>query len=760
LQPLAEDQLFTELTTIFAEQHRPEGDATIISEAFAYARIKHEGQFRKNKQNYIVHPVSVAILLAKIPADTATVCAAILHDVLEDTDGTAEEIRSRFGPDVLKIVEGVTKLGQFQFESKLERHAENFRKMFLAMANDVRVVLLKLADRLHNMQTLELMAPEKQVKKARETLDVFAPLANRMGMGKWKVELEDLAFKYSEPQAYAKLLEEVRDNEQDWKTSIESMQEKLNLALQQLQIEGRIYGRVKHYYSIYKKMNQYQKQFHDLYDLGALRMIVHNEKECYEALGLVHSQYKPVPGRFKDYIAMPKSNLYQSLHTTVIGPVGRPIEVQIRTEEMHLIAEYGIAAHWRYKESGESVTAESLEEKKLSWLKQMLEMKEESSDAMEYVENVKLDLFRDEVFVFTPKGDVYDLPLGATPIDFAYRIHTHVGNTTTGSLVNGRIVTLDYQLRNGDIVEIITNKKASPRLDWIKFVQTQHARSCIRQWFKKNFKEEHIEQGKVLLEAELTRAIVDELGKNGKMLEIAVQLNYTKVEDMYLALGYGELSLPRIVNRVRKERQQLQQQKEATAQGKEKDTDILNLVNTTSPNLFQRRKGKKQEEIEGLQGMLYHFAKCCVPLPGDLIVGVITRSRGVMIHRDDCINLSHVDPDRFMTIRWADPVAGENKKTYHATRLEIHVFDRVGIFKDVLTRIAESKTNVSDARVKILDNNTALIEITVDILDIAHLEKIKRDICKISDVISATRAQARSLKTSTPQQPSHESPEG
>ncbi len=731
-----EEQLYQKLDGILQEQGRNGEERQQVRKAFEIARHKHEGQLRKNQEKYIVHPLHVAIMLAGIPVDTATICAALLHDVLEDTETTRDELLQVFGEDVVTIVEGVTKLGKFQFESKAERNAENFRKMFLAMANDIRIILLKLADRLHNMQTLEHMPREKQIKTARETLEVFAPLANRMGMGKWRAELEDLALKYIEPEEFQALSDQVAGSLQEWEDSIQEMQAKLQEHLGQLHLHPRIYGRIKNYFSIYKKMKRYQKQIQDVYDLGALRIIVDSEKECYEALGVVHSHYKPIPGRFKDYIAMPKSNLYQSLHTTIIGPKGRPIEVQIRTHEMHRLAEYGVAAHWRYKEAGSSVTATSADEQKLSWLKQMLELKDASTDAQEYMDNVKLDLFRDEVFVFTPRGDVFDLPQGATPLDFAYRVHTQVGNTCTGAMVNGRIVPLDYQLHNGDIVEILTNKKSSPRLDWIKLVQTPHARTCIRQWFKKNFKEEHIEQGKMLLEAELSRATIDELIKSGKMAEIAQQLNYTKLDDLFLAIGYGEVSLPRILNRVKKDKQK-------------DERTLAALEALTSPNAYRRRKSAAKEEIQGLEGMLYHLAKCCGPLPGDQIIGVVTRSRGVMIHRDDCINLQHVNPGRVMEVSWTSSSnAHENtlKKSTHPVRMEVHVIDRLGIFKDVLSRIADTNTNVSNARVKMLPNNTALIEITVDISDLEHFEKVKRAIAKLSDVISVTRAQIRPLK--------------
>ncbi|MBY0402357.1 MAG: TGS domain-containing protein, partial [Cyanobacteria bacterium] len=456
-------------------------------------------------------------------------------------------------------------------------------------------------------------------------------------------------------------------------------------------------------------------------DISAVRIIVSSETECYEVLGVIHNAFTPIPGRFKDYIAMPKSNLYQSLHTTVIGPYGRPLEVQIRTHEMHRIAEYGIAAHWKYKESGGSVSAASDDEKKLSWLKQMVEFKDNADDAQEYVDSVKLDLFRDEVFVFTPKGKVVDLPKGSTPVDFAYRIHTEVGNTCTGSMVNGKIVQLNHVLRNGDIVEIITTKKSTPRLDWIKFVQTQQAKGRIRQWYKRNFREEHEQQGKQLLEAELTRAIVEEITRSGKLLEISKELNYTNLEDLYLALGYGELNLTRVVNRIKRE-----------------EPSEWMLPSFKPRAVIRKESGKG--EIDGLKGMLYHLAKCCMPVPGEPIVGVVTRSRGVMIHREGCINLNHVNPDRQMFIGWE----GEAEKVAtHSVKLEINVIDRLGVFKDILIRISDTNTNLADAKVKALADNTAIIEVTVDIHNLDHLERLKNEIQKVSDVLSVRRFQTR-----------------
>jgi RelA/SpoT family (p)ppGpp synthetase len=719
---LPEHQLLQQLLTVIKEQNRSTQDGETVLQAFRYAEEKHSGQRRKNAENYIVHPVSVALILAAIPVDTPTVVAALLHDVLEDTNATSPEITQQFGDQVLKIVEGVTKLGKFEFSSKEDRQAENFRKMFLAMADDIRVIMLKLADRLHNMRTLCFMTPEKQVKIAAETLEIFAPLANRMGMGKIRAELEDLSLKYLSPEKYQEIESEISHTQEEREKTIEVVTDKIGQQLQEIDVEANIYGRVKNYYSIYKKMLTQQKKVHDIYDISAVRILVHSEKECYEALGLIHHAFTPIPGRFKDYIAMPKSNLYQSLHTTVIGPYGRPLEVQIRTHDMHRIAEYGIAAHWRYKESGTSVAAQSEEEQKLSWLKQMIEIKDNADDAREYVDSVKLDLFRDEVFVFTPKGKVVDLPTGSTPVDFAYRIHTEVGNRCTGAMVNDKIVPLNHVLHNGDIVEIITNKKANPRLDWIKFVQTQQAKGRIRQWYKRNFREEHEVQGRHMLEAELSKSTLDELIRSGKFLEVAKELNYTTMEDLYLAVGYGELNLMRVVNRLKRE----------------DNTDLLTQRLRPRPSL--RKSSDKKSGIQGLKGMLYNLAKCCMPVPGEPIVGVVTRARGVMIHREDCINLNHVNPERQMEIAWEHE---SDKVAHHSVKLEINVIDRVGVLKDILTQIADTNTNLTDAKVRNLPDKSAIIEVTVDIQNLDHLDRIKNSILKVNDVITVRRHQPK-----------------
>lgn len=715
---LKEDELFRQLLEILRGQERPETDIRLVTEAFEYARRMHEGQYRKNNENYIVHPVSVAIILAKIPVDTPTVMGALLHDVIEDTPSTSADIQERFGEEVLKLVEGVTKLGKFEFASKEDAHAENFRKMFLAMADDVRVIMLKLADRLHNMQTLEHMKPEKQAKTATETIEIFAPLANRMGMGKIRAELEDLSLRYLDAPKYGEIEEEIAHTQEERQNTIHLVIEKIKDQLSAMSIEAKIYGRVKNYYSIYKKMQTQQKKVHEVYDISAVRVIVNCERECYEVLGVIHHAFTPIPGRFKDYIAMPKSNLYQSLHTTVIGPYGRPLEVQIRTWDMHRIAEYGIAAHWKYKECGASELAQTAEEQKMSWLRQMVEMKEDVENAKEYVDSVKLDLFRDEVFVFTPKGRVVVLPRGATPVDFAYRIHTEVGNTCTGAKVNGRIVPLNHALKNGDIIEIITNKKSTPRLDWITFVQTQAAKSRIRQWYKKHYRDEHVEQGRKLLEAELTRAVVDEALKSGKLLKVAEELNYIALDDLLVAIGYGEINLTRVVNRLKQ---------------REPESDFDPLLHNFAARK-DRTPARPTKDIQGLEGMMYQNAKCCNPLPGEPIIGVVTRSRGVMIHRDDCVNLQHANPNRRMYVSWE----GE-QHSKHSVKLDIHVIDRVGVLKDILTKIADCNANLSNTKVKMLPDHTASIELTLEVEGLMHLDKVREAICRVNDVINVRR---------------------
>lgn len=707
-------QLFNQLNIILKQQQRPEQDIEKIRSAFNFADRLHEGQYRASEEPYILHPLEVACILADLQADTDTICAALLHDTLEDTETKPEEIKSLFGEDVLTLVNGVTKLSKFSFSSKEERQAENFRKMFLAMADDIRIIFLKLADRLHNMRTLNYMKSEKQVEIAKETIEIFVPLANRLGMGLIKTELEDLSLRYTNPEKYFEIAQLVAQAKTERDNTIQAIIEKIDTNLKNMHINAVITGRAKSYYSIYLKMSRKQMSYQDLYDITAVRIIVDNEKECYEVLGLIHSAFKPIPGRFKDYIAMPKNNMYRSLHTSVIGPRGKPLEVQIRTHEMHEIAEHGIAAHWRYKESGAPTKAVSKDEEKFSWLRKLVEIQNEIKDAKEYVDSVKLDLFSDEVFVFTPQGDVIDLPANAVPLDFAYKIHTEIGHRCIGAMVNGRIVTLDTKLNNGDIVEILTGKQAKPRLDWINIVVTNQAKSRIRGWFKKNHRDEHILQGRSNLEHELTKATVEDLIKEGKLLEIAKQMNYQTEDDLFASIGYGEVTVQKIVNKLK--------------------------VDQMAPKIrvSKASSAKSSKAIEGLEGMLHHFSRCCSPVPGEPIVGVVTRSRGVSVHREDCKSLQIVDGERVIPIAWNQT---DSNKTY-VTKLYIETIDRIGIFKDVLGKIADSRTNITHATIKRKGKDFATIELSIEIANIDHLNKLIGSINTVSDVVSVKRQQS------------------
>ena len=701
--------LFDDVKKMIAE--RPKDDQDRIEKAFLFARHLHEGQFRVSEEPYIIHPVEVAKILINLKADTDTVIAAFLHDILEDTDTQPETIEKEFGEDVLTLVQGVTKLGKYHFQSKEERQAENFRRMFIAMASDIRIIFLKLADRLHNMRTLNFMRPEKQKRIAQETLDVFAPLANRLGIGKIKAELEDLSLRYLHPDQYFEIVQLVSQTKDEREATVKVLMDKIAKDVKANGINAQITGRAKHYYSIYSKMKRLNISFHDLYDITAVRVIVDSEKECYEVLGLIHSQFKPIPGRFKDYIAMPKGNLYQSLHTSVIGPKMRPLEVQIRTHKMHEIAEYGVAAHWRYKEKG-SQKADNAADMQFSWMRKMVEYNQDMTNAEDYVNSVKLDIFSDQVFAFTPNGDVFDLPKKATPVDFAYRIHSDVGHKTIGALVNGRIVPLDTKLKNGDIVEILTSKQPAPRLDWLNFVVTKQAGQKIRQWFKKNNREAHVELGKTNLEHELTKAVLDEYVKNGSFEEVAKQMNYQSMEDLFAALGYGETTVNKIVNRIKKP----EENKRTYVEPKKKNT---------------------AKDIVGLDGLLYSFARCCSPIPGEPIVGVVTRSKGVSIHRLDCKTLEDVEPERLLDIQWANnPV----NKSY-STTIRVETQDKQGMLKDIIAAVSDNNTNINYANVKSKQNNIGIVELGIELDNITTLRKVITSLQSLPDVISVKRIQ-------------------
>lgn len=711
---MSEKPLFDDIKKILIEQNREPEEIEQIEKAYLFAKRLHEGQYRISEEPYIIHPVEVAKILVGLKVDSHTLQAAFLHDILEDTDTQPEEIEKLFGKDVLTLVQGVTKLGKLQFKSKEERQAENFRRLFIAMASDIRIVFLKLADRLHNMRTLNFMTTVKQQKIARETLDIFAPLANRLGIYKIKAELEDLSLRYLEPDKYFEIARLVSQTKASREETVKILIDKITADVKKAGINAQITGRAKHYYSIYSKMKRLNIAFHDLYDITAVRVIVDTEKECYEVLGLIHSQFKPIPGRFKDYIAMPKGNMYQSLHTSVIGPRSKPLEVQIRTWEMHEVAEYGIAAHWRYKEKG-SQKANNPTDMQFSWMRKLVEYDKDMSSAEDYVNSVKLDLFSDQVFAFTPNGDVFDLPVNATPVDFAYRIHSEVGNKTVGALINGRIAQLDTKLHNGDIVEILTSKTPAPRLDWLNFVVTKQASSKIKQWFKKNNREEHIQVGKDNLEHELTKAVFDDYMKSGEFDKVAKQMNYLSAEDLFAALGYGETTLNKIINKLKKPEP----------------------VKTPGTAFHGTTRKKSEKDIIGLEGLMYSIARCCSPIPGEPIVGVVTRAKGVTVHRMDCQMLEHIEPERLMDIRWS----GDNvNKTYNTT-IRVETAEKQGLLKDIIAAVSDNGTNINYANVKSKSGKVGIIELGIELDNIDTLKKVILSIQAIPDVYSVKRIQ-------------------
>lgn len=711
---MPEDSIFSEIKQKLVEQKRLPEDIKKIEQAYLYAKGLHEGQYRISEEPYIVHPCEVAKILIDLKADTNTVMAAFLHDILEDTDTKPEEIEEKFSTDVLNLVQGVTKLGKLQFKSTEERQAENFRKMFIAMANDIRIIFLKLADRLHNMRTLNFMATNKQQKIAQETLDIFAPLANRLGIGKIKAELEDLSLRYLYPEKYFEIAQLVSQKKAERELTVNLLIDKISQEVKRSGINAQITGRAKHYYSIYSKMNRLNLAFHDLYDITAVRIIVDSEKECYEVLGIIHSQFKPIPGRFKDYIAMPKGNMYQSLHTSVIGPRSKPLEVQIRTREMHEIAEYGVAAHWSYKEKG-SEKASKNSDVQFSWMRKMVEYDEDLTNAKDYVDSVKLDIFSDQVFAFTPNGDVFDLPINATPVDFSYRIHTDVGHRTVGALVNGRIAQLDTKLKNGDIVEILTSKQPAPRLDWLNFVVTKQASSKIKQWFKKNNREDNVNLGKANLEQELTKAIFDECMKQGEFEKVAKQMNYQSAEDLFAALGYGETTLNKIINKIKKPQTKPEEQ----------------TYSSTS------RRKKSEKDIIGLEGLMYSLARCCSPIPGEPIVGVVTRSKGVSVHRVDCNSLENIPSERLMDIQWT----GDNTNRTYTTTIRVESLDRMGLLKDIISAVADNNINILFANVKANNSKVGIIELVLELDNIDTLKKVTNSLQALPDVYSVKRIQ-------------------
>ncbi|MDX2239644.1 MAG: bifunctional (p)ppGpp synthetase/guanosine-3',5'-bis(diphosphate) 3'-pyrophosphohydrolase [Leptolyngbyaceae cyanobacterium bins.302] len=714
-----------------SETQTARSESDLICRAFHFAYQLHQGQYRASGEPYIIHPVAVAGLLRDLGGGSAMIAAGFLHDIVEDTEVTPEELEERFGKEVRTLVEGVTKLSKFNFSSKTERQAENFRRMFLAMAQDIRVIVVKLADRLHNMRTLEHLSDAKRRQIALETREIFAPLANRLGIGRFKWELEDLAFKYLEPDAYRNVQDLVAEKRADRETRLANIVDAMRDRLHQVGIKVfELSGRPKHLYGIYQKMQRQQKGYEEIYDVAAIRVIVDTNEECYRSLAIVHDMFRPIPGRFKDYIGLPKPNRYQSLHTVVIGNTGRPLEIQIRTLEMHHVAEYGIAAHWKYKEAGNSFTPLTGMDEKFTWLRQLLDWQSDLKDAQEYLESIKDDLFDGEVYVFTPNGDVVSLSRGATAVDFAYRIHTEVGNHCAGARVNGRMVTLDTSLKNGDIVEILTNKNSRPSLDWLNFVVTTSARNRIRQWYKRSHRDENIARGREMLERELGKNGFEALLRSAPMQATAERCNYHTADDLLAAIGYGEVTLNLALNRLREAVKAQQPIAEAPQL----------LLPTPIPTKTLPPAPEGKSPIMGVEGLLYHLAGCCTPVPGEAIIGVVTKgNRGISIHRQGCSNTEQIPGDRLIPVNWNPLNDDSGRPQTYPVEIQIEVIDRVGVLKDILSRLTDNNINVRNAQVRTFPDQTAVIDLGIDIRDHDQLERTFTQVRKLSDVLNLRR---------------------
>ncbi|MEH6937093.1 bifunctional (p)ppGpp synthetase/guanosine-3',5'-bis(diphosphate) 3'-pyrophosphohydrolase [Bacillus sp. JJ664] len=730
---MANEQVLTaEQVLEQASHYLKEDDVAFIKHAYEYARDAHSEQFRKSGEPYIIHPIQVAGILVSLEMDATTISAGFLHDVVEDTEVSKEDLENQFGKEVSMLVDGVTKLGKIKFKSKEEQQAENHRKMFVAMAQDLRVILIKLADRLHNMRTLKHLPQEKRIRIANETLEIFAPLAHRLGINKVKWELEDTALRYLNPQQYYRIVNLMKRKRAEREQYLDEVISEIESQLEDVEIKPEISGRPKHIYSIYHKMAKQNKQFNEIYDLLAVRVIVNSIKDCYAVLGVIHTCWKPMPGRFKDYIAMPKANLYQSLHTTVIGPKGDPLEVQIRTKEMHQIAEYGVAAHWAYKEdkSNANVPTQKSFENRLSWFREIIEWQDNSTNAEEFMESVKMDLFSDMVFVFTPKGDVYELPLGSVPIDFAYRIHSEIGNKTIGTKVNGKMVPLDYKLKTGDIVEIMTSKHSyGPSQDWLKLAQSSHAKNKIRQYFKKQRREENVDKGKELVEKEIKALDCDikEVLTSENLKRVAEKFNFSNAEDMYAAVGYNGITATQIAHRLTDKFR------------KRPEVDLEERLKELSSD-FKKAPSRRKDagiSVKGVDNLLIRLSKCCNPVPGDDIVGYITKGRGVSVHRSDCVNmLNDSEEDRFIEVEWEESPTFE--RDYNVD-IEIFGYDRRGLLNEVLSVVNETKTNISSVTGKNDRNKMATITMSLSIRNINHLQKVVDKVKQIPDIYSVRR---------------------
>ena len=734
------DKLFQKLLDKVQTYH-PSSDVSLIKKAYYIAREAHEGQFRKSGEAYIIHPIWVGIILADLELDKETIVAGLLHDVVEDTVMTDKEIEEEFGSEVALLVDGVTKLGQLSYSAdKLEVQAENLRKMFLAMAKDIRVILIKLADRLHNMRTLKFMRPEKQIEKARETMDIYAPIAQRLGISKIKIELDDLSLKYLHPEVYFDLVQQLNARKTEREEFVQLIVKEVSSHMENANIKSVVYGRVKHCFSIYKKMVNQNKTVDEIYDLFAIRIIVDSVKDCYAALGVIHEMYTPIPRRFKDYIAMPKPNGYQSLHTTLMGHFGQPFEIQIRTEEMHRVAEYGIAAHWKYKETGNSnqKNEQTRSEKKLSWLREVLEW-QQNSDNHEFLNLLKgdLDIFAEDVYCFTPSGDVKNLPNGSTPIDFAYSIHSAVGNKMAGARVNGKLVPIDYKIQNGDRIEILTSQNSKgPSRDWLNIVKSTQARNKINQWFKKEFKEENIVRGKEMLVSycKAKGLVLADLTKPKYIQVVQQKYGFRDWDSVLAALGHGGLKEGQIVNRLLEEYQK--DHKKAIT-----DETILEKVSEAAKNKVHIAKSKSGIVVKGIDDMAVRFSRCCNPVPGDEIVGFVTRGRGMSIHRTDCVNILHLSESeraRLIPAEWEQP--DEKGSGTYLANVKIYADDRQGLLMEMSRVFTEGKIDVKSMNGRTNKQGRATFEVGFVVHGRDELNKIVEKMRQIPGVIDIERA--------------------
>lgn len=707
-------------------------DVKIIQKAYEYAKAKHGDQLRKSGEPYIIHPVQVAYTLATLGMDDNTICAALLHDVLEDTDTTYADLEKEFNSEVAYMVDGVTKLSKLQYASVEEQQVENYRKMFLAMGKDIRVILIKLADRLHNMRTLKYLSRDRQIANAKETMELYAPLANRLGVYSLKWELEDLSFKYLYPEEFREIVEGIDKKREERLKFIDLIMDQIKAELKKQKIDAEVTGRAKHLYSIYRKMKRDNSTLDQIYDLFALRIIVNSVKDCYAALGIVHDLYNPMPGRFKDYIAVPKPNMYQSLHTTLIGPKGTPFEVQIRTWDMHRIAEYGIAAHWAYKESSffsGKKTNVKVEEDKLAWVRETLEWQSEMQDPEEFMQTLKKELFEDEVYVFTPKGAIKVLPKGATPIDFAYQIHEQIGHHMVGCKINSKMMPIITPLKSGDIVEILTSDQAKgPSRDWLKFVKSSGARNKILSWFKKNLREENIEKGKEIIERELKKIGVkhDDLFKPEFINAALNRYKYNTIDDMYASVGFGSISSGKIIARMLEEYKKVH-----------KEDDIEKTLEALSKEKVHKEKPSQNGIIvKGIDNCLVKLSKCCNPVPGDEIIGYITRGRGVSVHRTDCVNTKKLleEGNRIIDVYWSD-----TKKTSYSADIEVYANDRIGLLADVVKVLGDNKCNIIAVASKTNRERIAVIELTIEVENTEKLNNVLKNLRKVDSVYEVKR---------------------